>query len=393
LGKYTLRYRVKFKPWAGGLNHFMDMYRYSGDWIEEVLSRSEIILRHYLPNKWRGMRHFHKQIEPRWRQFGAEEVELLGLDEATPFDREYARNGFVGEIPVTRYTKIWIEKEHEKMKANIGVIGYGVVGKAIAKGFSMKGHTLYVDDVRNLQGVNSDKKEISRKAEYIFLCVNTPSKPNGECDLTNLSVAFREVVKEINKACWAGARNSYPLLVVKSTVPPGTTDKLAREYPFIASNPEFLRNKNALEDFLNPSRIVIGARKHKVREDLVRLYDAWDAPNLVYNSPTTAELIKHLSNAFLVSKVAYSEIINEVTNLYMDVEPMDVYNGITLDPRINESHLAPRGPIPEDDHCLPKDLSALIRELEKHQCTQKLLKEIYLKGIKNNEENICSKTT
>jgi len=167
-------------------------------------------------------------------------------------------------------------------------------------------------------------------------------------------------------------------------VTPKTTKLLQLQYPRfkIAVNPEFLRVQSASKDFLDPDRIVIGAADEAVADKVAELYKKWTCP-IIITSPTTAELIKYLSNAFLVAKVAYACEIMRLCKHY-DVDMLEVYRGVTFDNRIHPSHLNPLfGPITKDSHCLPKDLLALIKSLEDDELDTSFLQAVFNRGVQH----------
>ena len=240
----------------------------------------------------------------------------------------------------------------------IGVIGYGTVGKAISEGFTLLGYRVYVNDKEKY----TPKKWLIKNCDITFICVQTPPKKDGSIDLSHIY----EVIDEINKY------KPKSVIVIKSTVIPGTTVKLSKEYPRItfAVNPEFLRHKHALTDFLNPSKIVIGAFEKNIALKISSLYSRIKVPKII-TDPTTAETIKYINNAFLSLKVAFS---NEVKNICetLKVNPREVMYAVCLDRRINLSHLDPtKGLIA--GKCLPKDLYAIIKLCE-NKCKIPLLK-------------------
>jgi len=194
--------------------------------------------------------------------------------------------------------------------------------------------------------------------EVIFLCVGTPSGPRGEADLSQVFAAARTI---------AGALPSHRLIVQKSTVPVGTNGRL-RAYIAkhakksarfdVASNPEFLREGTAVDNFMRPDRIVIGADTLKARtmlRDLYRPLYLIETP-VVVTDVRTAELIKYASNAFLATKISF---INEMANLAdaLGANVHDVAKAMGLDRRIGPKFLHP-GP-GYGGSCLPKDTMAL----------------------------------
>ena len=111
MGKYVLRYKITL-PWHRGISDFMDMFRYTDDWIEEIVSRKVFILRHHLVHRQRSKKFWHSQIETRWKSFGAE-VELLGEGRATDFDKNHRYEK--GVIPIIEGRTVYdIEKLKEE---------------------------------------------------------------------------------------------------------------------------------------------------------------------------------------------------------------------------------------------------------------------------------------
>ena len=208
--------------------------------------------------------------------------------------------------------------------------------------------------------------------EILFLCVGTPSRADGRADLGQVEEVARTI---------APLLNGYTLIVEKSTVPARTAGwidwtirRLAgAEHEFdVASNPEFLREGSAVQDFLQPDRIVIGADSERARARLLELYAPFTCP-IVVTSVTTAELIKHTANAFLATKISF---INMVADLCeeLDVDVATVARGIGLDPRIGSAFL--KAGLGFGGACLPKDLSALIKIAEDNGVHVGILREV-----------------
>jgi UDPglucose 6-dehydrogenase len=218
-------------------------------------------------------------------------------------------------------------------------------------------------------------------SSVIFLAVGTPSREDGSADLG----AVEEVTKEI-----AQYINDYKVVVVKSTVPVGTcrwVKKLIQNYqtqptPFdMVSNPEFLREGSAVQDFMRPDRVAIGAESEQAITIMKEIYSALyliDTP-FVITSLETAEMIKYATNAFLATKITF---INEIANLCERVGA-DVYHvarAMGLDGRIGKKFLHP-GP-GYGGSCFPKDTRALSRMAQEKGYTFKTLDSV----IKVNEE-------
>jgi UDPglucose 6-dehydrogenase len=225
---------------------------------------------------------------------------------------------------------------------------------------------------RNRIKFTTNLKEGVKKSTIIFIAVGTPPRENGEADLTYVENVACEV---------ALCMDSYRLIVEKSTVPVETGERVKhtvrinnkRKVAFdVASNPEFLREGQAIADFIRPDRIVIGVESKKARELLKELYRPLGAP-IVVTDIKSAEIIKHASNSFLATKISF---INAVSNICekagADIEK--VAEGMGLDKRIGKSFL--KAGIGFGGFCFPKDLAAFIRISEKMGCDFGLLKEV-----------------
>ena len=210
---------------------------------------------------------------------------------------------------------------------------------------------------------SSDLASAVSGANAVFIAVGTPSRRgDGHADLTYVYAAAEEV---------ASAMNGYAAVVTKSTVPVGTGDEIeailrARrpEGTFdVVSNPEFLREGSAINDFMRPDRIVIGTDSERARDVMRQLYRVLyliETP-IVFTSRRTAEVIKYASNAFLATKITF---INEIADLceWLGADVHDVARGMGLDGRIGRKFLHP-GP-GYGGSCFPKDTMALARTAE-----------------------------
>lgn len=188
--------------------------------------------------------------------------------------------------------------------------------------------------------------------DIVFVCVGTPSLPDGSINLSYVKEAVENAARNMGEG----------IIVIKSTVFPGTTEKILRPIAekysnkiSLAMNPEFLREGKALHDFMHPDRIVIGARDEKTAEMLKELYKPIDAPILVTN-PTVAELIKYASNAFLATKISFANEIGNLAKL-LGIDVYEVMKGVAMDHRISPYFL--NAGIGFGGSCFPKDLKAL----------------------------------
>lgn len=264
----------------------------------------------------------------------------------------------------------------------IAVAGTGYVGLVTGVCLASKGHQVTCVDVDEKkveimrQGVSpiyeagleelmkesmdcltftTDYKTAYQDAEVIFIGVGTPEKKDGSANLSYVYTVARQIAESVERDC---------VVVVKSTVPIGTNDKveayiqshLAKDVVVtVASNPEFLSQGTAVRDTLHAARIVIGVETPEAGEVLKRVYADFDAPKLVTNR-RSAEMIKYASNDFLALKISY---INEIANLCeivgADVE--DVAEGMGYDTRIGNKFL--KSGIGYGGSCFPKDTKAL----------------------------------
>lgn len=218
----------------------------------------------------------------------------------------------------------------------------------------------------------ADIRSAVKASDIIFIAVGTPPKDNGEADLT----AVEHVSKEI-----ALSMQSYKLVVEKSTVPVNTGEWVERTIRVfnkrgikfdVASNPEFLREGTAIEDFMNPDRIVLGVKSKKAADMLSALYRPLKAP-IVVTDIKSAEIIKHAANSFLAMKISFINAIANVCDM-LNADVAEVAKGIGLDKRIGEKFL--NAGLGFGGFCFPKDLSAFIRISEKAGYDFGLLKEV-----------------
>lgn len=205
-------------------------------------------------------------------------------------------------------------------------------------------------------------------AEAVLLAVQTPPDETGAIDLSFLREAARLVAEAL-----AERNGGRPVVAVRSTVVPGTTDGVVAPVlggtAVAASNPEFLSEGSAVADFLRPDRIVLGCDDERGRELLRRLYEPLGAP-LVFTSPATAELAKYASNAFLATLISFSNEIARISEALPGVDVEDVlgilHRDRRLSPEVEGETVRPailsylKAGVGYGGSCLPKDLSALL---------------------------------
>jgi UDPglucose 6-dehydrogenase len=260
----------------------------------------------------------------------------------------------------------------------IGVIGVGIVGGATAKVLE-KAHELFLYDKFKPQ-YNSEKnlEDLAKNSEVIFLCVPTPMKITGEMDYSSV---YSSVNQLLSTTYQKTNRNPIEILVtVRSTAVSGTTDRLAKEYPFrFAFNPEFLREKTSVEDMENTDRVVIGTNDDMSKKQLLNIYKPL-FPNAKYITVTRkeAEMIKYAANVTLAAQIAIANEIYQICNA-TDVDYNTIKDAILLDKRIgsNIEVPGPDGDLGFGGKCFPKDLKALIRVSQENKYDPYLLQEIW----------------
>jgi len=257
----------------------------------------------------------------------------------------------------------------------VGVIGVGWVGLVTAACFAELGHRVIARDIlpekvealsrgevaihepgledllrRNAERITftTDMSELLEGARLLFVCVDTPPTYSGDADLSRVRAVVQELPSE-----------SEHVLVMKSTVPAGTGDSIRRDMPELSyvSCPEFLKEGTAVEDFMHPDRVVIGADAgdEAAADAVAALYQPLGG-EILRSDVASAEMIKLASNAFLATKISF---INEIANVCEEVgaDVGQVAKGMGLDERIGSSFL--RAGIGYGGSCFPKDVSAL----------------------------------
>ena len=227
---------------------------------------------------------------------------------------------------------------------------------------------------------STNLKDSISKSDIIFICVGTPTKKNGSAaDLSQIYNVAKEISVSINK---------FKIIITKSTVPVTTGDeiekiiskKVSKKLFSVVSNPEFLREGEAIRDFSYPDRVVIGTRDKRSNKTLKNLYSPLISKGAKYinTSRRAAELIKYASNAFLATKITF---INELSNLCekIDVNIEDISIGMGLDKRIGSRFLR-AGPA-YGGSCFPKDTKAIVSTSDKFKTNLSVIKSV----IKSND--------
>ena len=285
---------------------------------------------------------------------------------------------------------------------NISIVGTGYVGLVTGTCLADMGHNVHCidinkDKIENLnngiipiyepgleelitKNVQAQKLffttnyEVLEYADAVFSAVGTPSDEDGSADLQYVLAVAKEFAKNIKK---------HSLIITKSTVPVGTAEKVRKvvidtlkergeEIEFdVVSNPEFLKEGTALEDFMNPDRIVIGCDSDYAKMIMQSIYKKFPDEKLVFTTIPSAEMIKYAANSMLAVRISF---INDIANLCDKVGANieDVAKGIGLDSRIGPKFL--QAGCGYGGSCFPKDVKALIKTGEKNDVVMNVIK-------------------
>ena len=243
---------------------------------------------------------------------------------------------------------------------------------------------IYEPELENLvnKNINSgrlkfstEKKENIKAADAVFIAVGTPARRgDGHADLSYVFDAVEEIASYLD---------TYTLIVTKSTVPVGTSLKIkeiikknnSKAMFDVVSNPEFLREGSAIEDFMRPNRVIVGYENKRSKEIMARIYKPlflFETP-ILYTDLKTAELIKYASNSFLAVKISF---INQMADLCekLDTDINDIAKGMGLDKRIGDKFLHP-GP-GYGGSCFPKDTLALVQTAKQYNVNTSIVETV-----------------
>ena len=261
--------------------------------------------------------------------------------------------------------------------SKIGIIGAGIVGQSTGKGFHRLGSDVVFYDIlaekRNSllsEGykVGSSIYDVVSQSDISFVSVNTPTDKDGRQDLSQVMSVIHPIIKALETS------RKYNLIVIRSTLLPGTMRNrilgyfktcsnllLGQDYD-VCYNPEFLRQNNAFEDFLNPDRVVIGV-DHKRKDSTIPLQQLYQplSRDVIVTGYESAEMIKYVSNCFLSLKISFFNEMAEVCGK-IGADESVVSLGVKMDKRIGEYGTEAGRPF--DGKCLPKDTKAFTEFLK-----------------------------
>lgn len=262
-----------------------------------------------------------------------------------------------------------------RFMSTVGVVGYGYVGKAVEYGFKPNNIVLVHD--RFLSSLPLSK--VVAKSQIIFVCVPTPmDRAYQKIDLSIVGRVMGDIVRLAKKF------KKRPIIVIKSTVIPGTTRKLGEKFKYkeIAFNPEFLTEANYLDDFVNADRIIVGGDVDWVRQRVVDLYrESFPKTKIFQTDPVTAEMVKYMANTFFATKVLFA---NEMYDLCekLGIKYEEVKRMVVADKRIYDSHLDITTQRGFGGKCFPKDTVALLGLAREMSVDLSVLETAWKKNLK-----------
>lgn len=275
--------------------------------------------------------------------------------------------GARGIMPIT-------QNPHAKNKRafRIGIVGYGFVGQAVEYGFS--NHEIHIyDKYKDLEPL----EEVVKNSDYIFVCLPTPIKEDESgIDLSIMD----ENIKELSKL----TKGTDKIIIIKSTVVPGTTIGYIKKYPqsLFCFNPEFLREASFLQDFVNTDRVVIGATNDQVSRRVSSMYQSVLPLAPIYQTdPTSAEMVKYMANCFLATKVIFANEMSEICEK-LGIKYEEVKKMVVADKRILDGHLDITTLKGFGGKCFPKDLLALRAMAKGKGVDTKILDAVWVKNTK-----------
>ena len=246
----------------------------------------------------------------------------------------------------------------------IGIIGQGFVGNAVYQKFKQY-YEIKTFDLDSTKA-NSTKEDVL-ESKIIFVCLPTPMNHDGSCNVSLVESTIKDIA----------SHGKTEIVVIKSTVSPGTTARINSLHPNlqIVFNPEFLTERNAVSDYENQNRIILGGPRPATTELKQIFSKVFPKAHIIKTDSTHAEMVKYLTNTFLSVKVSFANEIYQICDkLKIDYDKVVEY--ATMDERLGESHWS----VPGHDgdfgfggHCFPKDLQAMIHLSDVLETTSNVL--------------------
>jgi UDPglucose 6-dehydrogenase len=247
---------------------------------------------------------------------------------------------------------IVIGKINKINKMNIGIIGQGFVGNAVYQKFKNY-YNIKTYDLDNTK-CNSTEQEVF-DCDIVFVCLPTPMAKDGSCYTGIVGITCSAL----------NANNKTKIVIIKSTIPPGTTQKWNDVYGNIdiVFNPEFLTEANAVNDYENQNRIILGGPRKGTTPLKPIFAKVFPNSHIIKTDSTYAEMVKYITNSFLATKVSFANEMYQICKgLEIDYDKVIEYT--TYDERLGKSHWSVPGPDGDfgyGGHCFPKDVKALIK--------------------------------
>ena len=253
---------------------------------------------------------------------------------------------------------------------NIGIIGQGFVGNAVFQKFRNY-YNVYTYDLQ-AKLCNATNEEIFVECDTIFVCLPTPMNKDGSC-YTGLVEAE---LRDLDEKCRFD-QNKKKTIIIKSTISPGTTAKWNKQFKNlnIVFNPEFLTEANAVSDYDNQNRIILGGPRKATTKLKPIFAKVFPKAAIIKTDSTYAEMVKYVTNSFLATKVSFANEMYEICN-GLDIDYDKVIEYAQYDDRLGKSHWAVPGPDGDfgyGGHCFPKDVKALIHVAKKLDVTPTIL--------------------
>ena len=278
-----------------------------------------------------------------------------------------SKNTPTASAPIKSGSADWISP------ANIGIIGFGIVGQALAYGFSQpeiadKYTIKYYDKFKD----STLLEKVVGESEFIFICLPTPMKKDESgIELSIIEDTLAKIIPITN--------GTDKIIIIKSTIVPGTTRSFEKKYPKtnFAFNPEFLTEANYLDDFVNADRNIVGANNDLTSRRVIALFrQRFPHQKIFQTDTTTAEMVKYMANAFLSAKVIFANEMFEICQA-LGIKYEEVKAMVAADRRIGGSHMDVTTSRGFGGKCFPKDLVALIGRAKELKIDPKLLETVW----------------
>ena len=260
------------------------------------------------------------------------------------------------------------------MKKTVGIIGNGFVGESTAFAFSPT-NDVKIYDINSLRSTHTIEEV--HNCEYVFVCVPTPMDFNGKQDISYIEEVFKYA-------------NNKSIYIIKSTILPGTTERLIGENPKlkIIFSPEFLTERTAKLDMLTQSRIILGGELELTKQVEKLFNERFMNRHIIHTDSKTAEFIKYMNNTFFATKVSIMNEFYRLSNV-LDINWKDALYGFASDGRVGDSHLhvpGPDGKLGFGGTCFPKDINALINVAKENSVDMNVLEAAWKTNLEVREE-------